>query len=278
MGELSVYERQQAVQATKWVPYVRTDQLEQQFAGLLEAPASQADRRAPANLLLLGAPGSGKTSVLKHFSARYPPHTTPAGQVRCPVLYVQAPAEPDENRLYETILEELNVDYKPSGSTAHNCHVMFTHLRQAQVRLLLLDDVHRVLLPRPTQRATQRARQFQAVLCHLVEQSQQPWVFAGDYPVGKTIFNNPGLAEQFTPVLLPELTMDAAYLQLLAGLEESLSLQKKSDLTAPDVAAYLLTRSGGNLEQLSDMLKRAAEVAIGAGGERITRALLDNLE
>ena len=62
-----------------------------------------------------------------------------------PVLAIQAPPEPDENRFYNTILEALFAPYRPRERVAQKQIQVLRLLKQIGLRMLIIDEVHNVL-------------------------------------------------------------------------------------------------------------------------------------
>jgi hypothetical protein len=69
------------------------------------------------NLLIVGETNNGKTMVVSRFQRQHAAVQNPDGeQAVVPVLLLQAPPAPDENRFYSAILEALAAPYHPRGS------------------------------------------------------------------------------------------------------------------------------------------------------------------
>lgn len=133
-----------ALSKDKWVGHTQAQRILARLADLHRHPPSD---RMP-NLLVVGDPSSGKTAILQHYAKPYRPdvdgrRTRP---LRWPVLFVQITNGPDEGALYETILNVTQSTYAAKARVeAKRWHVVQL-LRDMEVKLLFLDELHHMLL------------------------------------------------------------------------------------------------------------------------------------
>jgi hypothetical protein len=106
-------ERIQKLRQPHWIGYTRSKHILDQLEALLQYPRVH---RMP-NLLIVGETNNGKTMVVSRFQRQHAAVQNPDGeQAVVPVLLLQAPPAPDENRFYSAILEALAAPYHPRGS------------------------------------------------------------------------------------------------------------------------------------------------------------------
>lgn len=268
--ELPNKERQQAILADKWIPYPRAQQALAQMGALVDHPPSH---RMP-NLLLVGDTNNGKTAILRHFEAAYPPGASVKDGQRCqPVLYVQAPPEPDERRLYNAVLDRLNFPHQVREHIDKK-HLQVLHvLRKLQVKVLIIDEIQHVLA------GTQmKQRLFLNVLKHLSNELEMPLVCAGIRTAFNAVQTDEQLANRFKPFALPKWTLGDDYRRLLLSFETLLPLRQPSNLSDDVVALKILSLSQGTIGEISTVLKQAAVLAIATKAERITVAVLNKID
>ncbi|WP_047250173.1 TniB family NTP-binding protein [Chromobacterium subtsugae] len=119
--------------------------LHPQFSTALErlshSHALSRQGAAARHLLLIGASGTGKTSVLHSFAKQYPNYETEEATIR-PVVYVQVPAHPTIRGLAEAILIALGTGVQLRSSTAEKTNQIVQLIRGGKTEALLLDEFH----------------------------------------------------------------------------------------------------------------------------------------
>lgn len=267
---LSPLERQKAILANKWITYTKAKQVTQKMTDLLHYPSSH---RMP-NLLLVGDTNNGKTALLRQFVVQHKPYTRAEdGHLIWPVLYVQAPVEPDERRFYQSILDETNTPYRAADRADRRQRQVIQVMRHLEVKLLVIDEIQHVLAG-----SLAKQRLFLNVLKYLANELRIPFVGAGIRTAFNAIQHDEQLANRFEPVMLHRWTLDSEYRSLLATFEQMLPLQRASNLVEDEMADKLLRMSGGLLGELSRILRLAGVAAIADKSECITAELLDTLD
>jgi hypothetical protein len=267
---LSDAERQDAIMANKWIPYTRAQHVLDKMDDLLRYPASH---RMP-NLLVVGDTNNGKTAILKRFASQHMPFAREEdGHLIWPVLYVQAPPEPDEKRFYNLILDRVCAPYRINDRVDKKQQQVIHILQQMQVKLLVIDEIQHVLAGNQT-----KQRLFLNVLKYLSNELMIPLVCAGVRTAFNAVQNDEQLANRFEPVALPKWSVGEEYLRLLMSFERLLPLRKPSNLIEDALAYKLLSMSEGTIGELSKVLKQAARLAIRTEVECITLGLLNQVD
>jgi len=244
-----------------WIGYTRAQQMLARLEDLFTYPKTH---RMPS-LLIVGETNAGKTMLANRFVQLHPADDNPEGEaVVVPLLMIQAPPGPDENRFYNTILEALSVPYRPREQLAQKQFQVLRLLKQIGLRLLLIDELHNLITG-----PISKQRQFLNVLKYLSNDLQIPLVGLGTKEALRAIQADPQLANRFEPVALPRWQLDQNFLRLLASFEQVLPLREPSRLIEKSLARQLLALSEGNLGELSTLLRTAAIYAIHSGRERI---------
>lgn len=267
-------DRINAILVDKWVSYTLAQQVLQFLAFLQTHPGID---RMP-NLLLVGDTGNGKTRLLHHYrdSCRPALHRHPisgAPPEHWPVLYVQAPAVPDEQRFYECILQKLEVPITLGTRTRMRQQLISGLLHDLGVRVLIVDEIQHVLAGTHT-----KQREVLNMLKLLANEVCIPLVFAGIRTAHHVILHDEQMNSRFERIELPRWVMNEEYLRLLASLERLLPLRFASHLTEPQLAGKLLVLSQGTIGGLVNLLKRLAVHAVLSKQERISLQQVKQLE
>lgn len=262
-------ERIRTIIKGRWIPYPRAQYVLERLEELVDYPTSH---RMP-NLLLVGDTNNGKTAILRRFSGAHVAFEREADNQRIwPVLYVQAPAEPDERQFYNVILERVGMPYRITDRVDRKQQQVIHILRQLEVRVLVIDEIHHVLAGNQN-----KQRLFLNVLKYLANELMIPLVCAGIRTAFNAIQQDEQLANRFEPAVLPPWTLSEEYLRLLLSFEQLLPLRNASNLAADEVAHKVLSMAEGKLGEIGKVLKLAAIAAIHAKSERITLPLLNKL-
>ncbi len=264
--DLPAAERIERMRRPRRIGYTRAKQLLDKLDDLLTHPKTH---RMP-NLLIVGDTNAGKTMLANRFVQVHPADDNPDGEAAIvPVLAVQAPPGPDENRFYNTILEALFAPYNPRERVAQKQVQVLRILKHIGVRMLIIDEVHNVLTGPVT-----KQRQFLNVLKFLGNDLQIPLVGLGTKEALRAIQADPQLANRFEPAALPRWRLNQEFQMLLASFERALPLRNPSRLADAQMARKLLALSEGSLGELSVLLTSAAVYAVQSGAERIDEKVL----
>jgi hypothetical protein len=262
-------ERVRAVIKGRWMPYPRAQYILEQLEELVDYPTSH---RMP-NLLVIGDTNNGKTAILKRFADAHGAYEREEDNQRIwPVLYVQAPVEPDERQFYNIILNKVGMPFRLTDRVDRKQQQVLHILRQLEVRVLVIDEIHHVLAGNQN-----KQRLFLNVLKYLSNELMIPLVCAGIRTAFNAIQQDEQLANRFEPAVLPPWTLGEEYMRLLLSFEQLLPLRNPSNLAADDIAHKILSMSEGKFGEIVKVLRVATVFAIHAKTERITLSLLNQL-
>jgi len=269
MIEESAESRIRRVRTDRWITYARAEIALAAMEDLLTFPK----RTRMPNVLLIGPTNNGKTMIVEKFRRAHPPFaasTTPDGAASIPVLKVQMPPGPDEPRFFGAILQELGFPHLLSERLAARQEAALRTLRQTNVRVLIIDEVHNVLSGSRLQQ-----RRLLNLLRWLGNELQIPLVAVGTAEALHAMQSDDQLANRFEPIGLPPWRHSEEYQQLLSTLEAVLPLRQPSDLATPALADKILSAAEGILGEVISIVTRAAVRAINAGSECITTKLIE---
>lgn len=267
--KLGEAERITAILNYKWIPYTRASDTLKIMEDLLVYPKSD---RMP-NLLLVGDSNNGKTAILKRFCKNHPPFSKEdSGSLIFPVLYIQAPPEPDERRLYNIILDTVSAPYKINDRVDKKQIQTINTLKNLQVRLLIIDEIQHILAGNQN-----KQRQFLNVVKYLSNELTIPFVGAGIKTALNAIQNDEQLSNRFEPKILHRWKIGEEYNRLLKSFESLIPLHNASNLTEDTIALRILSMSEGIIGEISIILKKASVMAVQNKSEKISLKLLEKI-
>jgi type II secretory pathway predicted ATPase ExeA len=268
--ELSDAERIYHINSEHWIGYSRATQILDRMEYLFNFPKKH---RMP-NLLIVGDTNNGKTMVTTRFQEKHKAHdNVDADAIMLPVFVVQAPSVPDESRLYDEMLTKLSAPFKHTEKPSKKQFQVIRILEQTSTRMLVIDEIHNIIAGNLS-----RQRAFLNVLKNLCNDLRMPLVGVGTEDAFNALSTDPQLSNRFEPVSLPRWINNNEYLRLLASFERMLPLKNPSHLTEHTLADKILNMSEGIIGEISNVLTRAAEIAIGNRQERITLKTLESLK
>jgi hypothetical protein len=261
------------IRKSKWIGYEAADTLLAELEELFDHPTCS---RMP-NMLMISDTNNGKTEILNAFLRKHPFVNDENAEVLCaPVIYIQAPPEPREERLYKAILNAIGALSPESANASRRLNQILTILPQVSCRMLIIDEIHDLLGG-----STNQHHQMLKAVKHLSNALKIPIVGAG-IDVAFNVFQSEAqLSNRFTVRVLPKWsrTMKGVgpFEQLLATLETLLPLRKASNLASDSIAGHLRLESEGLLGELVRLVSDASVKAIKSGSEKITLSLLQEL-
>ncbi|MGH3966140.1 MAG: TniB family NTP-binding protein, partial [Pseudonocardiaceae bacterium] len=264
LARLPDTERLGYVRADRWIGYTRATEALAQLETLFGWPVKQ---RMP-NLLLIGPTNNGKSMIIEKLRRTHPPTSHPERE-EIPVLAVQMPSEPSVTRFYTALLAALGAPLRPRQRLAELEQLALTLLRQAGVRVLVIDELHNVLAGRGDTR-----REFLNLIRFLGNELRIPLVGVGTREAYLAIRADDQLENRFAPFVLPRWAPDEQACSLLASFAASFPLRRPSVIATPEMAEYLLTRCEGTIGELTHLLTDAAVAAIETGEEAINQRTL----
>ncbi len=265
---LSDRKRRQRIRADRWIGYPRALAALERLETLFAWPSKQ---RMP-NVLLVGPTNNGKSMIVERFRRQHLP-TSEADRERIPVLCVQMPSDPSVLRFYVAVLAALGAPLPARRRVAEIERLVLSLLRQVDVRVLVIDELHNMLAGSGSSR-----REFLNLLRFMGNELRVPIVGVGTREAYLAIRTDDQLENRFEPMVLPLWEESDETCSLLASFAASFPLRRRSSIASPDMARYLLARSEGTIGELARWLTSAAIAAVDTGEEEINSRTLSLAE
>jgi hypothetical protein len=260
-------ERIRFIRTERWIGFPRAELALDLLHDLISHPSCA---RMPC-LLIHGDSGMGKTKIVDRFRRDFPDDfDTESGVARRPVVVMEMPPGPEEQRFYGQLLALLNAPRQGYERLDVLEQIALRLLRAVKPRLLVIDEVHNLLAGSPRQQ-----RRALNLLKFLANQLCLPIVCLGTDEAWRALLSDPQVASRFEPFHLPRWGEDEAFRRLLAALEATLPLRRPSNLAQKAMVKRILAHSSGITGNVVRLLARAAVHAILAGQEQIDASLLE---
>lgn len=251
-----------ALKSPFWIGYSRAQEIREQMDALLDHPRMH---RMP-NMAIIGESNNGKTMLLRNYYKRHKVDPDPeAAKVVLPVLMIQMPSEPDENRLYDEMLVTLFANQSPREPITSKLIRLKRLLAKLKTKQIIIDEFHNMLAGSLT-----RQRRLLNALKNFSNDLQIPLVAAGTYETLAALQADAQIANRFEPQFLPKWGFDKEFRRLLMTMEPKLGLKQESHLEEEKLAQLILAESEGTIGEVHSLLRKLAEHAMRTGEEKIT--------
>ncbi|MFH8411489.1 TniB family NTP-binding protein [Streptomyces sp. NPDC018019] len=238
---------------------------------------------AQPSLIVTGPAAAGKTTALLHTGrtchlahTRQHPPSDRSTHAPVPVAYVLVPPAASAKALATEFARYLGIPVTGRMAQAQITDAVCHTYNQAGVRLILIDEVHR-LNPRTTAGA-----ETADLLKDLTERIRATFVYAGIDVTRTALFSGVRGAQLAGQASLVEcgafparLGQHEPFRELITGVEAALDLRAHRTSTLPRHAAYLHQRTAGRIGSLTRLIRQAAITTISDGTERITNTSLE---
>ena len=266
MTDLNNYERIAALDKVFWIGYTRAIIIRQELETLLQHPRMH---RMP-NMALIGETNNGKTMLLNNFYRKYKVEPTPTNtKSTLPVLMIQMPPKPDENRLYDALLSRLFAEESPREPITSKLNRLKILLDRIETKIIVIDEFqHNLAASLKNQRVLLNAIKY------MNNEFRISFVASGTMETLNALQADPQISNRFDPKFLPKWSNDDDFKRLLASLESRLGLKKESNLSEDKLANLILSASEGTIGEIHSLVKKLAKYAITSGDEQITSKML----
>ncbi|MBD3797197.1 MAG: TniB family NTP-binding protein [Campylobacterales bacterium] len=263
-------ERIEYLENKVWINYPLAQKVILYLNDLLKYPKQD---KMPG-LLIVGEPNIGKSAIVSQFAKLHPDKTLEddTGMSKAMKTVVVANMEGGDDRtLYISILEQLWTPFRPTDTTQKLRHQTIHLLRELNVKMLILDEIHNLL-----KGTAIKQRAVMDAIKNLTNSLKIPIVLVGIMDA-VTVLNEAQHVSRFEIVQLPKWSNDKEFAGLLAAFERWLPLKKPSGLYKAEMKKLLYEHSNGNLGHLRRILITCAKYAIQNDVEQITPWIIKNV-
>lgn len=277
-------ERLDYISLEHWINYPIADNILQKMEDLIKY---ERNKFRVTSMLLVGSSNNGKTSLLQRFiqihsdydlnvctldnaQENYFNEYNATGR---PIIYILAPTEITESRLYSEILRTINAEFKERDVTSSKKALVEYYFKNLNVEMLIIDEIHNILGGTPLKRNS-----FMDAIKNLSNSLRIPIVLSGTKDSLRAISTNTQISSRFRPVYLTKWKKDKDFISLIATIVSMLPLKKESNVLNTEVADYILKITEGYIGEIIGLLKSSAIYAIRTGSERITIKELKNCD
>ena len=264
--ELTDAERIEKIKSPRWISYPRAREIHTKLDDLFHYPKVA---RMPS-VLVCGPSNAGKTVLVQRFVDQK--NRMDTEEPTLPILMVQAPADPDVRDFFSLCLLRLCAPHRASDRAERLRAQLSVILKNLHTKMLVIDEVHHLIAG-----SAIKQRVFLNTIKFLSNDLQIPIVAIGNRDALNAFQIDPQIGNRFEPVAVPRWHECEEYTKLLASFEVSTPLRLPSDLADNRLARRLVTMSEGLIGELAELLRRAAELAIRTGRERIDADLLGSM-
>lgn len=272
----SAEERMDYIAQNTWIDYPNAEFILNQFENLLRF---EKNKHRITSHLLVGSTHNGKTSILHRFMELHPAYDLFQDNTSSltkeffdqyeatstPVLYLMAPSEPSESRLYSQILRSMHAPYKEGDSIEKKLSLVEYYLKFLNVEVLIIDEIHNFLSG-----STVRQKQVLNAIKNLSNQLQIPILLAGTKDALRAFGSDRQLINRFRPTYIKKWKFDQEYINFLATLLTTIPLKKESDILQAKIRRRILEFSDGCIGDIVALIKHAAIIALENKQEKIT--------
>lgn len=264
------------IEKDRWINYP----LAQEIIDTLEKLKTyEKNKSRVTSVLLVGSSNNGKTSLLNEFMRRNPSYDyynenpdkltkeffdkyTGTG---IPALYILAPSEPSETRLYSNILNTIFAPFKERDTIARKQYLVEYYLELLNVDMLIIDEIHNILSG-----SIAKQKQILNAIKNLSNHLKIPIVLSGTKDALRAVSTDSQISSRFRPIYLKKWKMDKEFISLLATFLSILPLKKESQILTTNTTMEILEISDGYIGDVVGLLKKAAIYAIESESEKIT--------
>ena len=244
------------------------------IARLQQLAAHSCEGEEPEHLLLVGEPGTGKSTLLKKFMSAHPRVEHPEF-TEVPALYTEVPSKTSIKSLAGLMLLNMGSDYWSRGDEVDRTYQLVHLIRACKCRIIILDEVNHLV--------DRGGAKTQYAIGDWIKQlgtsANASIVLAGTTRTQQLVWTNAQLASRYGEILtISPLSMKddraAEFMGALQSLESLIRPMPSIELSNPTIAEKIAFATAGRLRSIRKLLVRAVEIAGGQQRPKLDLAAL----
>lgn len=229
----------------------------------------------PETRLIVARSGNGKTAIARRLLRMFPPKNDPdAPSAEFPVIRVLMPGRTTRRGVALEILRALGQTRKPHTQTDDLLASALQVVRSLKVKTILLDEFQHL-----NSGSAKEREQMRNEIKNLGDNCGVVVIGLGTETALNVVNSEPQFINRFETITLPIWRLDDETRYLIHNFEQSLGLQKESNLAENDkFLTKLLKESEGTIGAMHKILRRAAIYAMLSGEEPINEKTLKEID
>ena len=258
----SEHERMLFVSKPVWLGYNTANQILDRMCHIMKYPT----KPRIANMLVIGEPNSGKTSIANRFTSLHGNNfVNDLDEPNVPVVLINAPSNPDADLIDLAILEKLLIPNCSRGKKGVLTQQTLNSLKNLNVKILLIDEIHNLFACSAMQQ--RKIMNHIKNLCNTVE---IPIVAFGTEDALNILHHDKQHRDRFGVAKLDSWNPNKDFQSFIATFESILPLRKASKLSSPEKIKLIWMCTKGSTGAVKQLLIECAHQSIQNGQEAIT--------
>jgi hypothetical protein len=266
---LTKADRLASFQTEFWISYKLAESHLRDFESLVIKPR----RKRMGGYLLIADSNGGKSALAARFADRYPAtFDETLERMQMKVVLLEIPPNPSDSVILDRLLDLLGIPSKPKDLAQDKADSAVRALQALGVRVLLLDELQRVLGARVEKRIL-----ILDLIRYLSNAVPLPLVVLTTPRGAGVLATSDETINRLFRISLPRWKLDKSFQQVLASFELKLPLPKPSNLKNKAFAPVIYAKSEGLLGEVYDLLELALRTALDKDLECLTADLINSL-
>jgi hypothetical protein len=261
-GPDAVKKKIEFVQADSWVTY----RVAKNIMGRMDEIYAHPKTHRMPDLLIIGRPNNGKTTLLKRFAGKHKAILRESdGELVADVIAAVMPHEPSESLFINAILKSVNIKVNTSATLSTKLEQVYNTLESINCKVIVLDEI---------QHLGTGGHKQQRLLMNLIKNLSSilgiSFIAAGTPSALNVFSSDDQLSSRFKPAIIPVWENNKDLKLLLHSMESILPFEEPSNLATSNLTNYIFDHTDSTIGGISQMVKMSSVLAINKGDKKIT--------